>query len=315
MIMTASHFIKTCLPLLCALSAYGQDAIEQVETSRQSADAVRASAQGAAIQSAAQPGKKLSQSTEDSEFGQMVVIQERASFDPWRARLSVQGFHTDNAALAPVQVKDYFMHYRAELAYVNRLNSTWNFEAQLSQDFLRYDRFSSLDFDITGARAGLATKLAWLGDATFSLSYDLHHLTEAGFGDRITTSHAMTATLFQSWNLGHGQKLLAGILSQPEFHTEPAFAQRHDHGVYAVWSAQLAEKLTARLLGRASYRVRPHADRDDWNFVTRASLSYELAQSLIVTASSGVTWNLSSKDRFDYRNHLTGAFLSFDYRF
>jgi hypothetical protein len=299
MIMTTSCYIKTCLLLIPALSSFSQDAVQQVETSRQSADAVGASVQAAAPQASAQAGRTASQSAEDAEFGQMIVIQERASFDPWRARLSIQGFHTDNAALAPVQVEDYFMHYRAELAYVNRLSSSWNFEAQVSQDFLRYDHFSSLDFDITAARAGVATKLSWL----------------AGFGDRITTSHAITATLFHSWSLGQRQRLTAGLLSQPEFHTEPAFAQRHDHGLYTVWSIQLADKLSARLLGRASYRIRPNADRDDWNFVTRASLSYQLAQQFTLTASSGVTWNLSSKDRFDYRNHLTGAFLSLDYRF
>jgi hypothetical protein len=309
--MIRFRFIKTGLFLCAALCAFAEES--GVEASRQSADAVRVL--GVSVGTKGSPGAVGRSGGSGGEFGELVVLKERVAFDPWRARVGVQGFHTDNAALAPVQVEDFFLNFRAEVGYVNRLVNDWNVELELAQDFLRYDRFSGLDFDMTSARMGVARKLDWLGDAGFSLSYDLRHLAEAGFGAEIATSHAVTAALTRSWSVGRGQRLLAGLMSQPEFYTVPDFAQRHDHGVYGLWSAELAEGLTLRVLGKAAYRVRPNADRDDWNFVTRATLAYAVTDALSVSASTGVTWNLSAKDRFDYRSQLTGAFMGVDYRF
>jgi hypothetical protein len=310
--MISLRYFKACL-LVLPFAASAQDALQTVETSRQSADAVLTDT-GKPAQSPSAKPKTLDGGT--SEFGELVVMKEQsAAFDPWRARLSMQGFYTDNAALAPREEPDFFIHGRLDVSYVNRLSGAWNFEAQLSQDWLRYDKFDSLDFDIAGFRTGVFTKLPWLASATFSLSYDLLHISEAGWGDAITTSNAITAAIHKSWAVAAGQTLQFGLASQPEFHTEPDFAQRHDHSTYAAWSSQLADRLTLRLLGRATYRTRPNVDREDWNFVTRLALAWKTTDHFTVTASSGITWNLSSKDRFDYTNHLSGVFLTADYRF
>lgn len=289
--------------------------IEQarVETIRQAADEL--SVTQAPLESHEKKLPPLQSPEAEAEFGSLVVLQRQAVFDPWHVRLKMQGFHTDNVALAPREVEDYFMRYGAELSYSNRLAGSWNFEAALEQDFIRYDRFTSLDYDMTSAMTGVSTKLSWLAGATFALRYYFEYLTESGFGEEITTGHSLYAGLFKSWSLGGGHRLQLGLTSQPELHTDPDFARRHEHAAFATWSFKLTDKLTARLTGRAAYRQRPEADREDWNYVARASASYALNDWANVSASTSLTWNHSSENRFDYRNQRTGVFVGFDFKF
>jgi hypothetical protein len=250
-----------------------------------------------------------------SEFGETVVIQKQAAFDPWRVDVDVQAYHTDNVALAPRRVEDWFFRTGVEVSYLNRITDGWNAEFFLGQDFIRYDRFDALDFDITKAGAGVSAKLNWLGGATFLARYQFEYLADPGWSGRILSSHSVTAGLFKTWRLSSSHRVYAGLLVEPDLAVDPSISLRHENAVHAGWSMRLTERLTARVSGRAAYHSSPNADRQDWNYLAKLSAIYELTPWASLTASSSLMWNHSSKDRFDYRNQLTGAALGIELQF
>lgn len=251
----------------------------------------------------------------NAEFGEMVVIQKQAAFDPWRVEFDIQGDYTDNVALAPRRVDDYILRAGVEASYLNRIAGNWSAEITLGQDFVRYDQYDSLDFDMSKVSAGVATKLPWLGNATLLARYQFEYLTESGFGSRILSSQSMTFGLIKSWKVADGQRLYLGFLSEPDISVDPEISLRHENGLYAGWSVKLTEKLTARLAGRASYYSSPNADRHDWNYQARISATYALTDWASIGASSSMMWNHSSRNRYDYRNLLAGAFVGMEIQF
>lgn len=251
----------------------------------------------------------------NAEFGEMVVIQKQAAFDPWRVELDIQGDYTDNVALAPRRVDDFILRAGLEASYVNRIAGHWNAELFLGQDFVRYDRYDSLDFDMSKVGVGLSTKLPWLGNTTLLARYQFEYLTESGFGSRILSSQSMTIGLVKSWKVAEGQKFYLGFLSEPDLSVDPQISMRHENGLHAGWSIRLTEKLTARLAGRASYYSSPNADRQDWNYQARLSATYALTDWASIGASTSMMWNHSSRNRYDYRNLLAGAFLGLEVQF
>jgi len=263
------------------------------------------------------PGSGTSASTAGaaSEFGETVIIQKQAAFDPWRVEVDMQAYHTDNVALAPRRVEDWFFRAGLDVSYLNKLAGGWNAEFFLGQDFIRYDRFDALDFEMTRAGLGLSSRLPWLGNTTFLVRYQFEYLAEPGWSGRILSSHSITAGLIKSWKIAEGQRIYVGFLTEPDLAVDPDISVRHENGLHAGWSVKVADRLTLRLSGRASYYSSPNADREDWNYMAKVSATYELADWASVGASTSMMWNHSSKNRFDYRNQLTGAFVGFEFKF
>ncbi len=250
-----------------------------------------------------------------SEFGEVVVIEKQAAFEPWRVEVDLQGYHTDNVALAPRRVEDWFFRAGLDVSYLNRLAGGWNAEFFFGQDSIRYDRFDSLDFEMTRAGLGLSSKLAWLGDTTLLVRYQFEYLAEPGWSGRILNSHSITAGLIKSWKMADGQRLYLGLVTEPDLTADPDLAVRHENGVHAGWSVKVMDKLTLRLAGRASFYSSPNAEREDWNYMAKVSATYEINDWASVGATTSMMWNRSSKSRFDYRNQLAGAFLGFEIKF
>ena len=257
----------------------------------------------------------LSSSEANSEFGDQVIITRQATWDPWKFDMDVYGFYTDNVALAPRRVDDFFMEYGVGASYSNRIRGGWTFESSLRQDFIRYDQYDSLDFDLTKFRTGVSYKAPWLWDATLLLRYQFEHLSEPGFGSQLLDSHSLTLGFIKSWKLGSGQRVFFGMLSEPNLAADPDIALRHEHAAFAGWSVRLTDHLTARLIGRAGYHTSPNTDRDDWHYVAAASATYALTDWASIGASTSLTWNRSSKDAYDYRNVLSGAYLGLELKF
>jgi hypothetical protein len=221
----------------------------------------------------------------------------------------VTGYFTDNVALAPNRVQDFFMKYDVSVGYMNRISGPWSMDVSLTQSFLRYDKFDALDFDLTRADAGIAYQAEWLGDASFFLRYTFYRLSEAGFGDEILRNHSLSVGVQKIWKVSQGQQLFFGIASEPSLAAEPAIAQRHEHSAFGGWSVRLTERLNAQLSGRIGYHVSAATDRRDWNYVALASATYSFTDWARVSASSSIAWNESNKDIFTYRNVVAGVFV------
>lgn len=250
-----------------------------------------------------------------SEFGEQVVLIRQAQWEPWHADAGVAGFFTDNVALAPNRVQDFFMKYDVAVGYVNRISGPWSMDVTLSQSFFRYDKFDALDFDLTRAGAGIAYQADWLGDASFFLRYNFYELTKAGFGAQIARIHTLSAGVQKIWKVSQGQQLFLGLASEPSLDATPAVAQRHEHSIFGGWSLRLTDKLTAQLSARVGYHVSAVTDREDWNYVGLASASYALTDWARLGVSGSVSWNESNKSIYTYRNVVAGVFVGLNLTF
>lgn len=248
----------------------------------------------------------------NGEFGDQVIIVRQAIWEPWRFEIDTHGFYTDNAALAPTRVGDTFMQSGLGVSYSNRIRGPWSFEASLRQDFIRYDQYNALDFDLTKFRTGVSHKADWLGGASFLLRYQFDYLSEPGFGSRLLESHSIALSLVKSWKIARGQRLFMGLSSEPNIATNPDLALRHQHAAFAGWSMRLTQKISARVTGRAGYNVSPNLDRNDLHYVAAVGASYALSDWASIGLSSSVTYNRSNQEAYNYRNVLSGAYVGFE---
>lgn len=244
-----------------------------------------------------------------SEFGEQVVLMRQAQWDPWSVDAGVSLFFTDNVALAPRAVEDWFMKYDLGVGYTNRIGGPWSMEVTLAQAMVRYDQFDALDFDLTRATAGITYEASWLSDASFFLRYQFYRITDAGFGDEILRNHSLSVGVQKIWKVSKGQQLFFGLSSDPSLEATPAIAERHEHAAFGGWSLRLTEKLTAQVSGRAGYHVSAATDRRDWNYVALASAAYAMTDWVSVSVTSSVAWNESDRSVFTYRNVIAGVFV------
>lgn len=250
-----------------------------------------------------------------SEFGEQLVLVRHAQWDPWRVNAGVSCFFTDNVALAPNRVEDWFMKYDASVGYTNRIIGPWSFDVTLAQSFVRYDQFDSLDFDVLHADAGISYEATWLADAYFFLRYSFYRITAPGYGDEILRNHSLAIGVQKVWKISQGQQLFFGISSEPSLEATPSIAQRHEHSVFGGWSVRLTDKLSAQLSGRVGYHVSTATDRQDWNYVALASANYAITDWASIGASSSIAWNESNKSIFTYRNVIAGVFVGVNITF
>jgi hypothetical protein len=251
----------------------------------------------------------------NAEFGEQIVIVRQATWDPWKFTFDANGFFTDNVALAPRRVEDFFLETGVGASYINRIKGPWTLESSLRQDFIRYDRFDSLDFDITKFRTGIYYKASWLANTTFQLRYKFDYLTEAGFGSQLLTTQSIALTLLNSWKLRRGQRVFLALNTEPGLLADPELALRHEHSVVGGWSARLTDSLTAQLTGRIGYHTSPNTGRNDWHYVTAIGASYALTDWASIGATTSLTWNRSNKNNFDYRNLLAGAYIGLQLKY
>lgn len=250
-----------------------------------------------------------------SEFGEQVVLVRQAQWEPWRADAGVSGFFTDNVALAPNRVHDYFMKYDLSVGYSNRISGPWSMDIALAQSWVRYDQFDSLDFDLVRGDAGIAYQADWLGDASFFLRYSFYRLAEAGFGSEIMHNNSLSVGLQKVWKVSQGQQVFFGVASEPSLETVPAIAQRHEHSLFGGWSVRLTDKLITQVSGRIGYHVSSATDREDWNYVALASVNYAVTDWAHVGVSSSLSWNESNKGIYTYRNVIAGVFVGVNLTF
>jgi hypothetical protein len=250
-----------------------------------------------------------------SEFGEQQVLIRQAQWEPWRADAGVSGFFTDNVALAPNRVQDFFLKYDVSVGYTNRIGGPWSMDLALNQSFLRYDKYDSLDFDLSRADAGVSYQASWLGDASFFLRYTYYRLTAPSFGDEILNSHSLSAGVQKIWKISHGQQLFFGVGTEPSLAAEPAIAKRNEHSTFGGWSLRLTDKLNTQISGRVGYHESTATDRTDWNYVGLVSATYSITNYARIGISGSVAWNESNKDIFTYRNAIVGVFLGATFTF
>ncbi len=250
-----------------------------------------------------------------SEFGEQVVLVRQAQWDPWRADASVSAFYTDNVALAPHRVDDWFMKYDVAVGYTNRIEGPWTLDANLTQSFVRYDQFDALDFDLLRAEAGVSYEADWLWDASVFARYSFYRITGPGYGKELLHQHSISVGVQKVWKVSQGQQLFAGIATEPSLEAVPSVAQRNEHSAFGGWAVQLTDDLSAQLGGRIGYHVSEHTDRSDWNYVAMAGVNYALTGWARIGVNGSIAWNESNKSVFTYRNAIAGVFVGVNINF
>jgi hypothetical protein len=250
-----------------------------------------------------------------SEFGDQVIVTREATWEPWQVELSADGFFTDNVALAPRREQDAFLRNGVNVSYSNRIAGDWSMDVSLGQDFVRYDRFTDLDFDFTHASTALAYRAPWLDGATMVLRYSYAYLSDPGFGDQILSSHMLSFGVQKSWKLAAKHRLIAGLSTEPNLAAEPTIALRHEHAIFTGWTWKHTPDFHTQLVGRIGYHVSPNTGRTDWNYATVLSASYAITAKARIAASASMAWNESNRAAFSYQNLISGLYVGLNFNF
>ncbi len=246
----------------------------------------------------------------ETEFGEQRIVQRRAHVEPWSASAGVDLYHTDNAALTPAnEQQDWYLRYGFTAAYTNRVKGPVFFDVSLQHYLFRYAEYDILDFDLTRLETGFLLQLPWLADSFFASRYRLEYLTEPGMGSALFTNHTVDLSLQKVWKISRGQQLFAGASANLALATDPGGGARDEYALSAGYSLRLTERLTAGLSYRGSYYRYREGERDDWNHIFAAGLTYDFTDWLRVGLNASYTRNISSAAFGDYENFVPGGGL------
>jgi hypothetical protein len=247
----------------------------------------------------------------DNEFGVQQIVERKAHVEPWSVVADVQLFNTDNVALTPTsQQRDWYLRYGLAVSYTNRIKGPLFIDLSLEQYLFRYDRFDSLNFDLTHFQGGLLVQAPWLANALFYARYDLTRIAEPDFGTAHFTSHMLDLGGQKVWKISRGQQIFAGAMASVNLETVPAISSRSEFSVTMGYSARLTERLTAALSYRGSWNKYEHSDRTDWNQIAAFGLTYDMTDWLRAGANVSYSRNDSNMYFADYQNWVTGCSLS-----
>jgi hypothetical protein len=250
-------------------------------------------------------------STHGSEFGEQRILQRRAHVEPWSASLEGDFFYTDNAALAAHHRQaDWYWRAGADISYTNRIHGPFFIDLSLQQNFFRYLSFDALDFDLTRFEGGFLMQAPWLDDSFFFARYRLERITEATFGSSLLTNHSLDLGLQKVWKISRGQQVFASVSTNLALQTDPGASERHEYSIALGYSLRLTQRVTAGLSYRGSRYEYTQIDRQDWNHIVAAGLTYEVTDWLRAGLNVSYTYNDSSLQAANYKNLLPGASLA-----
>lgn len=242
-----------------------------------------------------------------AEFGEQHIVQRRAHPEPWSASTSADLFYTDNVALTSISRQDdWYLRYGATVGYTNRVRGPFFVDLSLQQYFFRYQKFDSLDFDLTRFEASMLMETPWQTDGFFFVRYRLERLNETGWGSALFTQHFAEVGLQKVWKIRRGQQLFAGLAADLALDTDPRAGARNEYSLSIGHSLRLTERISAGLSYRGSFYDYLHHGREDWNHILSAGLTYAFTDWLRLGLNYSLTKNYSNAAFADYYNSLPG---------
>lgn len=252
----------------------------------------------------------------DEEYGEQRILIRKASWAPWSLEADIETLWTDNVALSSQYMEeDTYLRTGFRVGYSNRVVGNLFFNASWDYHTVRHSEYTDLDFDLGRGDIGLMYLLPKLKDTFLVTRYSYYRLSEAGLGTKLYDDHVASVGLQKTWKISRGQQIFAGLYADWSTAPEPWAAGRHEYSLFTGWRLRLTDALSLQLSYRgARYQYRT-GERQDWNHVMMANVSYNITDWLRAGVTGSYTINRSSGPAFDYENFIIGAGLTAHFEF
>lgn len=237
----------------------------------------------------------------DQDLGEQRLLKSQEKERPFILVGDIAGYATNNVALTENGThKDQFIVGQIAASYQPKIAENLLAEITFRQAFIRYHRFTELNFDSQDMGAGLTYLAPSLWNIAFYGRYNYNRLLDAREENEIFTNHALTIGLQKAFVLSRAHYFYAGYASQFSI-GHPRDAERHEHGAFAGYHVNLTRALQADFFYRIALFDYAQDGRADLNQTVTSSIQYYFTKWLYAYASASFAFNDSSRELLDYK--------------
>lgn len=251
------------------------------------------------------------ESENDDDLGIQKILRPKEDYDPFNLYGDAGWFFTDNAGLVDTaRVEDNIFQSNVTLSYLPILKGNLFGEATLRENTFRYNRNSVLDFDSIDAGTGLVYVIRSLGDISVfaRYNYSSFHNPHANWA-KTFDNHSIQLGFYKPWEIRRNHFAYASFISDISFDATPGFAQRDDHSMTLGYRFTPTPKWKTEFFYRAAYLKFDQRNREDWNHVLGAAVTYNINSHFAISSSVSYNNNDSNLVGGDYEAWLTGIQL------
>lgn len=222
----------------------------------------------------------------DDDLGQQVILKETPKQRPFRFSSDAYLFWTDNARHEKKDgVEDTFFGWRVAAEWEPRITNRLYGDVGISQDWFRYDKLESLDFEALEVTAGFYYVMPELADSVLFLQYQYQWLTHGS--EELLSSHSIRFGVQKVFLLDRRNSLHFSLAGDWDVDSSVDSIERDEYSAELAWRFKLMPNLVLGLGYRYTcldYRNKdPFAlDRDQ----QRTDNLHELAFNISYTPTS-----------------------------
>lgn len=251
----------------------------------------------------------------DDDLGIQLLLKEERELKFWTIYGSAMGTYTTNAPLIrEPQLDDAFLTGTIGVQYSRPLTPQLSITAGISEQWIRYEEFSFLDFDAFTGNIGLGYYEPRLWDLSFYLRYGYDRLSTATLSSAFFQNHTITLgaqrfvplTRAHYFYFGAEAEWGWGIPSQP---------QRDEYVIYGGYNVNLSRWIAGQVFFRGGIYEYNFIDRTDYNQTVGLALAWRMNDYMTLSAQLTHNLNRSNRAVFDYGALNVGGGLQASFQF
>lgn len=246
-------------------------------------------------------------STGDLDIGIQRLLKKTENSTPFWFAADMNIFATSNAFYTPQnEESDVFASVRIAVGARPKLVGNWYLDAIISQEFLRYNDFGELDYEVFRSGLGVVRLMPELWDTVAAVGYTFERLTLGDFGDDFYKRHSMQVTLQKQFALTQFQRVVFAGTSSFDLDVDIDSLTRNEYGFQAVYEYHFSGDWHVRGFYNLSYRDYSEIDRNDLIHILGTGVSWRPNKWLQTEILATYSNNDSNIDALDYDSGVVG---------
>jgi len=261
-------------------------------------------------------------SPSDSDIGEQVILREPNTYDPWSVYADAGFFWTSNARLLrDSRDSDTFFTSGVNVNFLPYLGNNLFLEFSGEYRIYRYIENPDLDFNYTGARAGLIYVIRELGDLAVFLQYQYDLLTSRNFfpnSDGLAETyhdHTLAYGLRKAFIYSRGLSFYTSYTGEFALGGQPGFALTNSQSFLAGSQIGLTRMVDLDLFYRFTVFTYRQNGRIDVNNLLGGGLTLAPVDWFSIQASSSLIFNHSNESFFSYFAANLGGTVTLSLKF
>lgn len=252
-------------------------------------------------------GDYAPRSTGDLDIGIQRLLKESKRETPFWFAADMNLFATSNAFYTPRNEDgDQFASVRVALGARPKLVGNWYLDASISQEFIRYNEFGELDYEVFDGGLGVVRLMPELWNMVAAVGYTYERVTLGDISDDFYQRHSAELTLQKQFALTQFQRVVLAGTGTFDLDVDIDALTRNDYSMQLVYEYHFVGDWHARGFYNLLYRDYREIDRDDLTHILGAAVSWRPRQWLQAEIVATYSNNDSNIDALDYESGVIG---------